>query len=202
MTDMTEGNNQATNETATATITEKNYPITSLWIFKAPIVIVIISVIGLVFGIWFPYLVIALVVFLISNPLIRSKFHYTLDSKYFVVDQGVIKKVHRSLPYGVIQNVFVKQDIFDRIFGLSTLSVENAASAGDLKNINKQALVRASAFGGGIAGLAASSSEDRIGASGNKVNIPGLKKADAELLKQAILQKMKENPIHDSGSGL
>jgi hypothetical protein len=41
-----------------------------------------------------------------------------------------------------------------------------------------------------------------VGFSGNKVNIPGLTKQNAEILKGIILQKMKENPIEDSQSGL
>ena len=41
-----------------------------------------------------------------------------------------------------------------------------------------------------------------VGFSGNKVSIPGLTKANAEILKGIVLQKMKENPIEDSQSGL
>lgn len=58
-------------------VTEKNYPITTLWIFKAPIIAIVISVVALFFGIWFPYLVIAIPIWLIANPLIRSRFHYS-----------------------------------------------------------------------------------------------------------------------------
>ncbi len=88
------------------------------------------------------------------------------------------------MPYGVIQNVFIKQDLFDRIFGLATLRIENASQAGGARDIRIR------------------QGQENLGASGNKVNIPGLKKQNAEELKNLILKKIKENPIEDSQSGL
>jgi membrane protein YdbS with pleckstrin-like domain len=178
-------------------ITEENYPITKLWIFKAPIIIIVINIGALFFGYYFPYLVLAMFFMLIANPLIRKNFHYSLDDKFFVVRQGVFSKKQRNLPYGVIQNVFVKQDIFDRIFGLASLRVENASQAGGGSSgrwWNKSYGLKGTAYGNG--------QQEGVGASGNKVNIPGLKKASAEELKNLILQKIKENPIEDSQSGL
>lgn len=172
-------------------INEKKYPITKLWIFKAPILITLMNIVALFFGYYFPYLVIAMVIMLIINPFIRANFHYSLEDKLFFVKQGVISKKQRNLPYGVIQNVFVKQDIFDRIFGLASLRVENASSGGKGKSGSFK-----------ISGVGDSGWQDSMGASGNKVNIPGLKKQQAEELKTAILQKIKENPIEDSQSGL
>lgn len=169
-------------------VTEKNYPITTLWIFKAPIIIVLISIAALLFGYYFPYLLIALPIYLIANPLIRANFHYSLDDKFFNVKQGVISKKQHHVPYGVIQTVFVKQDIFDRIFRLASLRIENASQAGGGKSYGSES----SRYGG----------HEDVGASKNKVNIPGLKKQSAEELKNIILQKIKENPIEDSQSGL
>ena len=166
-------------------ITEKDYPITTLWIFKAPIIIILMNVVALLFGYYFPYLVLALPVMLIANPLIRGNFHYSLEEKFFIVRQGVISKKQRNLPYGVIQNVLIKQDLFDRIFGLAALRVENASQAGGSRDIRTRR-----------------KEKDVVGASGNKVSIPGLKKQSAEELKNLILKKMKENPIEDSQSGL
>ena len=173
------------------TVSEKNYPITKLWIFKAPIIAIITSIVALFFGFWFPYLVIAIPFWLIGNPLIRSRFHYQTGEKFFDVQQGVFSKKQRHLPYGVIQTVLVKQDWFDRVFGLASLSVEDA-SAGGGKGL----------FGGSksfrMSGAYQQQGES-IGSSGNKVNIPGLKKKDAEALKFVILQRMKENPIEELG---
>lgn len=172
-------------------ISEKQYPITTLWIFKAPLIIIFVSVVALFFKIWFPYLIIALPILLIANPLIRARFHYSLEENFFMVKQGVISKKQFNLPYGVIQNVFVKQDLFDRLFGLATLRVENAAGAGQSKPSSFR-----------LSGSWNKSADNEVGSSGNKVNIPGLKKASAEALKGLILQKMKEHPLEDSQSGL
>lgn len=173
-------------------VNEKNYPITKLWIFKAPIIIIVISVVALFFGIWFPYLVIALPILLIANHLIRANFHYTTQEKFFEIRQGVISKKQRNLPYGVIQNVFVKQDVFDRIFGLASLRIENASQAGGGQKVrwwNKSYGSETNAYG----------QQEGVGSSGNKVNIPGLKKSSAEALKAILLQRMKENPIEELG---
>jgi len=173
-------------------VTEKDYPITILWIFKAPINIILVSVIALLFGYYFPYLLIALPIYLIANPLIRANFHYSIEDKFFVVKQGVFSKNQRNLPYGVIQNVLAKQDLFDRIFGLASLRVENASLGGGGSDSKRRSFR-----------LTSSRQEaESVGASGNKVNIPGLRKKDAEALKNIILQKMKENPIEDNQSGL
>lgn len=146
------------------------------------------TVIALVLGYIIPYFIIAIPILLIANPLIRSRFHYILDDKYIRIHQGVISKKERNLPYGVIQHVFLKQDIFDRIFGLATLRLENAGQGAEpVKSFRLTGVTKNS---------------DSLGASGNKINIPGLKKKDAEALKVLVLQKMKENPLEDGQSGL
>lgn len=176
-------------------VTEKDYPITKLWIFKTPIIIIVISIVALFFGYWFPYLVIALLFFLVTNPLIRANFHYATQEKFFEVKEGVISKKQRNLPYGVIQNVFVKQDVFDRIFGLATLRIENASQGGGKGFVGGSKSFR-------LSGVYQQQQNDAIGSSKNAVNIPGLKKSSAEALKNVLLQRMKENPIEDSQSGL
>jgi membrane protein YdbS with pleckstrin-like domain len=175
---------------ASVLVTEKEYPITNLWIFKGPIIALVVSVVALFFGVWIPYLVIAAPIWLISNPLIKSRFHYSTGEKFFDVEQGVFSKKQRHLPYGVIQNVIVKQDWFDRVFGLATLAIEDASQGGG-KGL----------FGGSSFRLSGNTQQQdtSLGSSGNRVNIPGLKKEDAETLKLIILQRMKENPVEELG---
>ena len=169
-------------------ITEKMYNITTLWVFKGPIICVVISIIALLFNYWFPYLVILIPYFLIANPLTKANFHYSIEEKVLKVRQGVISKKDFILPYGVIQNVIVKQDIFDRIFGLATLGIQNAVAGNDLRAIAQAKQSRGQS--------------NFLGASKNGVNFVGLKKADSELLKSIILKKMEENKIDDRTSGL
>ena len=179
------------NSNSAPTVTESNYPITAIWIFKYPILMVLASVIAILFDYWFPYFLIAIPYFLIANPLIKKNFHFALEKEYLFVKQGVLSKKQRNLPYGVIQNVLVKQDIFDRLFGIAALTIENASEAG----------------GSGLSKWFSKSKNqqnqaDFIGSQGNKVSIPGLKKIDAEALKEDILAKMKEFPLQDTQSGL
>ncbi len=175
-------------------ITEKNYSVQRLWVFK--------SILGflVVFIFFVPYFLfssredaemnfyaIAIIVFAIFHFIItilkRVNFHYSIEEKFLTLKQGILSKQQRHIPYGVIQNLFVKQDLFDKIFGLASLTIENASQ--------------------GAGALAAPQQKvEMVGFSGNKVSIPGLKKANAETLKAIILQKMKENPIEDSQSGL
>ncbi len=176
---------------AGASITEKNYPITTLWVFKAPIIIIIIQFLLLVlFGGINVYLLIALPIYLIANPLIRKNFHYSLEPEFFIVHQGVISKKQRNFPYGVIQHVNVKQDFFDRLAGLASLTVENAGVSGGEDTRSFRLTSGYNQHG------------DSVGASRNKVNIPGLKKADAEMLKKAILEKMEAYQQVELSSGL
>lgn len=179
---------------ATSTATEKEYPITNLWLFKTPIIIAVISLVALFFGYWYPILVIVFFVSIIANPIIRSRFHYSLENNFFMVAQGVFSKQKRNLPYGVIQHVFVKQDFFDRIFQLASLKIENASGGGQGGKPSWNKNVTLGSFFGG--------NQEGVGTSGNAVSIPGLKKAHAEELKNKILQKIKDNPLHDSRSGL
>lgn len=173
-------------------ITEKMYSISTLWIFKTPIIIVVVSIVALFFNVWFPYLVILLPIYLIANPLIKANFHYYIEEKVLKVEQGVISKKDFRLPYGVIQTVTVKQDIFDRIFGLSTLCIMNAVAGNDPRAMAQEmALTKIQ-----------QNPVTFLGASKNGVNFVGLKKSDAETLKGIILKKMEENKIDDRSSGL
>ena len=186
------------NKPATVSIiNETVYPIQFAWVWKSGVTFfmaVLFSIILLIFG-YIHYYLILLILYspiqFIILVLRRKNFHYELSQTLLNVKQGVINKQQRTIPYGVIQNVFVKQDLFDRIFGLSSLSIENASQAGGAKK---------------MFGLTLSSSNKKeaetIGFDGNKISIPGLKKEHAEILKAAVLEKMKMNPIDDNRSGL
>jgi membrane protein YdbS with pleckstrin-like domain len=173
-------------------LTEKNYPISTLWVIKAPLIMVAVSAVLIIFGIWIPYFVIAVPFFLVANPLIRANFHFLLDDKYFKIKQGVLSKKERSLPYGVIQNIIIKQDLYDRIFKIGSLVVENASDSG---GANRK-------FLGMTIGNINNKQSEFLGFKGNKVSIPGLSVKDAEKLKEIMLQKIKENPIDSVQSGL
>ena len=177
-------------------ISEKDYPIQGAWVFKS----IVSLVIALIFfsARWlslsgdktvetYLYLLIVLIVaistpiYLINTMLSRTNFHYAVEENFLTLNQGILSKQQRHIPYGVIQNIFAKQDLLDRIFGLASLTIENASQVSDAQKRRQSR---------------------EVGFSGNRVNIPGLKKIDAETLKDLILKKMKENPTDDNQSGL
>ncbi len=180
-------------------VSEKNYPITTIWVFKSPLIMALISGVAFLFGYYFPLFLILIPILLVINPLTRRNFHFSIGDKFLDVKQGILSKGERHIPYGTIQNVLVKQDIFDRIFKIASLTVENASQGAGATAPERKFL-----------GLSLGTKNYKqpwyapglLGYSGNQVNIPGLKKQHAEELKEVILQKVKDNPIEDSQSGL
>jgi uncharacterized membrane protein YdbT with pleckstrin-like domain len=194
-------------------ITEKNYPVQRIWVFK--------SILGYLLVLFFfvPYFfltyklgennknsevnlcIILFVGFAIFHFIVmvlkRANFHYSVEEKFLTLKQGILSKQQRYIPYGVIQSIFIKQDLFDRIFGLASLTIENASQGAGALAVPQQQKV----FGMRVAPQQRQQVEI-VGFYRNKATIPGLTKANAEILKGIILQKMKENPIEDSQSGL
>lgn len=192
-------------------ITEKNYPIRNIWLFKQVFVVIIILPIYFFFFIFstnsgsvsskvpealiliLPIILVfglVLAIPFIIKVLQRSNFHYSLEDHYIALHQGVISKQNRNVPYGRIQGVFVNQNLFDRVFGLASLTFEDYSDGGI-------SVMSADGYIG-----SGKSRHEALGFVGNKIHIPGLKKDDAETLKAIILQKIKENPIEDNQSGL
>ncbi len=192
-------------------ITEKKYPIQNIWLLKQTIAAVVILVIfiliisafnldnyGSIFSlkslsVFLPFLavvIIALIIPVIVNVLRRTYFRWSIEENFIVIHQGIIYKENRNIPYGVIQGIFVNQKLSDKIFDLASLTFEDFSHGG-------ASMMDASGYAG-----SGKSKREVIGFLGNKVHIPGLKKKDAEELRDVILQKMKENPIDDSQSGL
>lgn len=185
----------------TDNVTEAQYPIQMRWIWKDGarfFIAVIISLLLLFFGLINYYLILLIfytpfhVIYLILR---RKNFHYMLAPDHMEFYQGILNKQHRTTQYGVIQNVFVHQDFFDRIFRLASLSIENAAEGGNNKPATflGMPLTRQNT---------AQNNQGNLGFSGNNISIPGLNKADAEVLKQKVLDCIKANPIKDNTSGL
>jgi uncharacterized membrane protein YdbT with pleckstrin-like domain len=184
------------------TVTEKDYPIQVRWIVKVSIAPVLLAILLLIllgislngeqnngmFILYFPIIFVLIAGQVVVNALKRSCLHYSLEDAFMVVRQGVLVKQERRIHYGKIQDISVRRQFSDRIFGIASLMIENAAQ-GSL------AISPSYILGKHQAG------NEIFGSVGNVVNIPGLGKNDAELLKEAISQKIKENPAEGT-SGL
>lgn len=175
-----------------------NYPVQFRWVWKSIsgyiIVLLIIVLLNLsgnegkddVANLTI-YFIIALFIF-IKTVLQRNAFKYEIGESFISFKQGIFSRRERHIPYGVIQNLIIKQDLFDRIFKLASLRLENASQGGGkVVKVNKYSQRRKS---------------ETVGVDGGKVLIPGLDMNEAEELKELILQRMRENPIDDNQSGL
>ena len=185
-------------------ITENDYPVESTWVLKIPINFFIITVFivvfmglillpvaflesegGLIFlvviGMTLVMMIGIGILTLIFASLSKNNFHYSVDKEFMIFHQGIISKQQKNLPYGVIQDVIVNQDITDRLFGLASLTIENAS------------------FGGGQVYARGRQAGALIGFAGNVAVIPGLTIENAETLKNILLSKVKEFGSHNKG---
>lgn len=178
-------------------ITENDYPVEPNWILKIPLNFLTFTVVIAVFLSFFLipmalftnegwiifFVVIGIVIITMVGigvlstviaSLSRDNFHYSVEKEFMIFHQGILTKQQKNLPYGVIQDLIVSQDLADRFFGLASLSIENAS------------------FGGGQVYARGQAAGAWIGFIGNIATIPGLTKQNAEILKNTLLGKMKE----------
>ncbi|APX96014.1 PH domain-containing protein [Natronorubrum daqingense] len=64
------------------------------------------------------------------------RFEYAITPDTFDVSSGVFARRSREIPYGRIQNVDVRQGVFQRLFGLATLSIETAGGGATEATLN------------------------------------------------------------------
>ncbi|WP_440772741.1 PH domain-containing protein [Natronorubrum sp. DTA28] len=64
------------------------------------------------------------------------RFEYGITPDTFDVASGVFARRSREIPYGRIQNVDVRQGVFQRLFGLATLSIETAGGGATEATLN------------------------------------------------------------------
>ena len=57
----------------------------------------------------------------------KQNFYFEFTPDYIVLRTGVISRQEEHLPYKSIQNILNKQSILDRVLGLSTVVIQNAA---------------------------------------------------------------------------
>jgi len=187
-------------------VTDKDYPVESSWVLKVPISFLIVTVFIVIFmgAILLPIaftesegwlvliIVIGMIIFMmvgigilsiIIASLSKDNFHYSIESEFVIFHQGIISKQQKNLPYGVIQDVIVSQDIADRFFGLASIIIENASFGGGQLYGRRQA--------GAL-----------IGFVGNIAVIPGLTLENAEKLKGIFLSKMREFTTTNDRGGL
>lgn len=109
------------------------------------------------------------VVSVISYIIAKLSYHYyrfELRGDCFRKEYGIIWKKYVSIPYERIQNVDIQRGIIARLLGLSDLQIQTAGSS---------AVVSRGLMSG-------------ISAEGK---LPGVSQADAEILRDELIQKAK-----------
>lgn len=67
-------------------------------------------------------------IFIIWFVLWRNAFSFEFLPDFILVKSGVFMREERHVPYRVLQNVSLNQNILERMLGLCTIVIENAAS--------------------------------------------------------------------------
>jgi len=83
---------------------------------------------------------------IIWNYTWKRNFYFEFLPDYILLRKGFISKQENHLPYKSIQNILNKQDILDRILGLSTIVIENAAQGFPLAPGRQMPMLRSSAI--------------------------------------------------------
>lgn len=179
-------------------INERSHPIERIWVIKnvilwSPFCALIpstitekfifsyIFIIGLIISPPFIYLYLKLAI---------ENYHYEFGEKLITLKQGIISKSERTVMYGRIQNVCVSQGIINRLLGLASISIETASEGAGAKFVTKDSQDKASLAGA------------LLGFRSNRIGIPGLLYKNALELKEALMERIKNNPIDDAQSGL
>lgn len=84
------------------------------------------SVLGLVIIIFLALLCAELVYF----ALWRANFSFEFLPDYIVRKKGIIAKSEEHVPYRSVQDVWISQSVLERLFGLATVTIQNAAQGG------------------------------------------------------------------------
>ncbi len=86
-----------------------------------------------------------------------NRYFYDITPDFLVIKKGVIMPHETMLPYEKLQDVYMDQDLFDRIFNLWDVHVSTATAM-----------------------------------SGHEAHIDGLSRANAEILREIILNKIRK----------
>jgi len=184
-------------------ITEKEYPISNIWPYKSLVgsflMICLFALLSSPFIVAYntghlkirsitdliPFIVIATVVFsffplrILFAKFFIKRFHYSIGEQSIELGGNLfIINTERNIQYASIQKVNIKQDLFDKIFGISTLEIKTSSKIVSSVDNSRQ-------FMQGLF----NKNKDFMFDDAN-IQIQGLRLEDSVKLKEFILQKM------------
>jgi uncharacterized membrane protein YdbT with pleckstrin-like domain len=128
-----------------STISSDVYPIRGSWIWLQFVKITITSLfmsafltLGIAakaekgdftfsFPLFFAVAILWFVLMFVGQVIWKRNYHFTFLPEYIQFNTGILSKSEQHLPYKSIQDVTLIRSFFERIFGLSTVFIENAA---------------------------------------------------------------------------
>ena len=116
---------------------------------------------------YFIYSLFFLVICFIIAKLMYDSYFYELTETSFYKEWGFIVKKSINIPYDRIQEVYIYQDVIERIFGLVEIHIRTAATRLEENNAD----------------------EEVLWAGETKNVLPGLSKENAEKLKYELMQR-------------
>jgi membrane protein YdbS with pleckstrin-like domain len=66
----------------------------------------------------------------------RNRTHYILTNRNLTVEVGILSKSRTDIPLSKVQDVTVKQSLFERLIGVGSVVVESAGASGRIPEIN------------------------------------------------------------------
>lgn len=82
---------------------------------------------------YLPYLITGMIILYISHvvylSLLRKTYKYSVTHETVDYESGIFNKTFRNVPHHKITDVTKSQNIFERIFGISTLHIQTAGTS-------------------------------------------------------------------------
>ena len=75
-----------------------------------------------------------IIIGMLWNLLYLNSIEYSLDNKNFTFRGGVISRFEKVLPYSKIQHAIIYESFWQRVLGLSSVSIETARESGITSN--------------------------------------------------------------------
>lgn len=120
------------------------------------------------------------IIFVFFRYLYLKSISYSVDTNDFTFKGGIISRFEKILPYSKIQHVITYESFWQRVLGLSSLSIETARQSGMQYGLQ---------YGRG--------NQDNNPAAMKNPVIPDLKREEAEKLKNYIItaSNLKYKPV-------
>jgi len=88
------------------------------------------------------YPILSPIIFFIYHKFYFKKYFYDMNDKYFIIRKGVFSTKEIILPFSKITDVYIDQDIFDKIFNLYDFHIstptETSARFAHVDGISKE----------------------------------------------------------------